>query len=240
MIPLIEVIVPCRNAPAALWLALTHLVAHADFPGLAEVTLLDNCSTAPEMRFVLGEARRRGCRVLRNEENVGVWTSVNRGLAVARASWVFVLTADVLLGPMAVSILAQVMDQAGPSLVHLGPVPVEGENAILAAPVLGDLPTTVTVNTSTYNGACFLLRWDELRQKVGWFDPSFFVCFGDTDYAERIRAAGLEYGRGARTIPWSRTARSRCGTERGSARNGGTTRRFWPGIQSSVPKSMLS
>jgi len=29
---------------------------------------------------------------------------------------------------------------------------------------------------------------------VGWFDPDFYVCFGDTDYMQRVRDADYLYG----------------------------------------------
>ena len=194
MIPPIEVLIPCRNAPAALWLTLTHLVAHADCGEVKAVTLLDNRSTASGMDYVFSMAKNRGMRVIRHEENVGVWASVNRGLALARAPWVVVLTSDVLLGPSAISILSQVMDQARGNLVHLGPLSVEGPDALRAVPGLACPPGNVTVNTAHYNGAVWLMRWDVLRECVGWFDPNYYVSFGDVDYVERIRLAGLVCG----------------------------------------------
>ena len=39
-----EVIIPTRNAPEVLWLALTHLFAYGR-GAVSQTTLLDNCST---------------------------------------------------------------------------------------------------------------------------------------------------------------------------------------------------
>jgi len=188
----IEVILPTRNAPQVLWLTLTHYWAHAhDSGAVRAITLLDNRSTAEGMDLVLGEALRRGCRVVRHEQNLGVWASVNRGLALARSPWVLVLTSDVLLGPGAVTILAQLLAQAPPEVVMLGP---EVHDTLEATPLLARLPLEGHVDVSRYNGACWLMRWDVLRERVGWFDPQFCVCYGDTDYVERLRQAGLLCG----------------------------------------------
>lgn len=185
----VEVIIPTRNAPEVLWLTLTHLLA---FNGgwVSSVTLLDNVSKALGMPEVLAFARRHGCNVIRHEGNVGVWASVNRGLALSRSRWVLVLTSDVLLGPGAVPLLRQAA--IGADVPFLGPQTALG---MASAPVLAlPGPAALEVDTSTYNGAVFLMDWPRLREKVGWFDPRFYCCAGDTDFVERMRDAGVPYG----------------------------------------------
>lgn len=185
----VEVIIPTRNAPSILWLALTHLIAYngRDF---ARATLLDNRSDAPGADTVLAWAAARGLPVVRHERNLGVWASVNRGLALARAPKVLVLTSDVLLGPQTVRALAAVMDATG--VPFLGPEVHTGldEAPALAAP----LPERGAVDVTAYNGACWMMQKDALLAQVGWFDPRFAVCYGDTDYVERMRLAGVRYG----------------------------------------------
>ena len=34
----------------------------------------------------------------------------------------------------------------------------------------------------------------ELIEKVGYFDPRFYICFGDVDYTQRVADAGLSFG----------------------------------------------
>ena len=185
----VEVVIPCRNAPEILWLTLAHLLA---FNGgaLSRVTLLDNVSTVPGMDEVLAFARRSGCLVIRHEGNVGVWTSVNRGLALTRSRWVLVLTSDVLLGPHAVQHLLQAAVET--DVPFLGPEVLTGMKMVpaLALPQ----PTRFEVDTSKYNGACWIMDWPLLREKVGWFDPRFCVCFGDTDYIQRMQDADFPSG----------------------------------------------
>lgn len=188
-----EVIIPTRNAPEILWLTLTHLWASPDHRDLMAVTLLDNRSTAPGVTEVFEEARRRGCRVVRHERNVGVWASVNRGLTLARSPRVLVLTSDVLLAPGTIGILNEILDKAAANLVHLGPWVIEGPEALAQAPALAVSPATIEIEAGCYNGACFLLKWNVLREAVGYFDPNYYVCAGDVDMIERIKLAGLAH-----------------------------------------------
>ena len=184
-----EVVIPTRNAPAILWLTLTHLFAF-NRRDVAGVTLLDNRSDAPGADAVLAWAASQGCLVVRHERNVGVWASVNRGLALARSRRVLVLTSDVLLGQRAVQALAAIMDAV--DVPFLGPEVLTG---LAAAPALAvPLPETGGVDTSQYNGACWMMDRERLLAEVGWFDPRFCVAYGDTDYVERMRLADVRYG----------------------------------------------
>jgi GT2 family glycosyltransferase len=178
--------VPCRNAPEVLWLTLTHLwAADVRYP----ITLLDNCSTAPGMDDVLAEARRRGAVVIRHEMNVGVWASVNRGLALARARWVWIVTSDVLLAPATLELLPKIAEEEQVSF--LGP---DWTHSLQALPILARRPTELVVQLGAYNGSCWLMDWPRLRAEIGWFDPGYYVAFGDTDYVERMRQAGMRFG----------------------------------------------
>ncbi len=55
-------------------------------------------------------------------------------------------------------------------------------------------PKALAVDDARYNGACWLLDWPRLREKVGGFDPRFYVAAGDTDYVQRLRDAGERCG----------------------------------------------
>lgn len=187
---MISVIIPTRNAPHVLALCLTHYWANAhDDRLVASVTLLDNCSEAKGMDAVFSDAIRRGAVVIRHERNVGVWASVNRGLALSRSEKLLVLTSDILLAPGALAELDRIQDE---SLVwFLGPRVVS--DFLEAVPLLYEPPMAGTVDRSHYNGACWLMT-RELIEKVGWFDPRFYICFGDTDYALRLTDASYVYG----------------------------------------------
>ena len=187
---MIDVIIPTRNAPAVLALCLTHYWANAhDDRFVASVTLLDNCSEAPGMNAVFREVTRRGARVIRHERNIGVWASLNRGVALSRSEKVFVLTSDILLGPGALVELDRAQDESGVSF--LGPKVVS--DFLEFIPLLYERTKESVINRGTYNGACWLAPRD-LYQRIGMFDPRFYVCFGDTDFTQRVVDALYTYG----------------------------------------------
>ena len=188
---MIDVIIPTKNAPHILAMTMAHywLNAHNDRL-VASVTLLDNCSDAKGMDSVFDDAISRGARVVRHERNVGVWTSLNRGLTLSRSNKVFVLTSDILLAPQALQWLDAIQDDSGCDF--LGPTVISDQIEYLWALYEDPCPAEA-VNRSHYNGACWLMT-GELIEKVGSFDPRFYICFGDVDYTQRIADAGLSFG----------------------------------------------
>lgn len=183
---MIDVIIPTRNAPESLWLCLTHFWAYACRDKLvSSVVLLDNCSTDPRVPEILAIAQKMPRhQVIRHDRNVGVWCSVNRGLALSRSGLVLVLTSDVLLGVAVLPLLVEVQQRT--RLAFLGPETVIGLGQV---PALATQAATPVSLEPGYNGSCWLMDWPRLREAVGWFDPRFYVCFGDTDYVERLRVA---------------------------------------------------
>jgi len=182
----VDVLIPTRNAPESLWLCLTHFWAFACRDKLvSSVVLLDNCSTDPRVSEILAIAQQTPRhQVIRHDRNVGVWCSVNRGLALSRSGLVLVLTSDVLLGVAVLPLLVEVQKRT--RLAFLGPETVIGLGQV---PALATQAETPVLLEPGYNGSCWLMDWPRLREAVGWFDPRFYVCFGDTDYVERLRAA---------------------------------------------------
>jgi GT2 family glycosyltransferase len=218
---MIDVVLPCRNAPEALMLTLQFFWANAYDPDIvASVTMVDNCSTDARVGEVLRHAAARypeTHRVVLNERNVGVWCSVNRGLTMGRSEYAFVLTSDVLLGHGS---LAKIRGElaADRTLGILGPEVFTGLGACPALAmqprVLGlDRPAAMEVDRSTYNGAAWMLR-RELLSKIGWYDPRMYVAFGDTDFMERMRLANVGYGvlRGVPCVHLDKQSRRADGT----------------------------
>lgn len=185
-----DLIIPTRNAPEILWLTLTHLMAYSPLSFINQAIILDNLSTAPGSEDVLNFARSCGFTVIRNERNVGVWASVNRGLTLSRSPWVVVVTSDVLYGPRGLESLVELTQTT--QFCFLGLEVVLGMQAlpVLAFPPLQE----VNIDTSTYNGASWAMNWEMLKQEVGYFDPQFYVCAGDTDYSERLRLKQIPFG----------------------------------------------
>ena len=212
---MIDVIIPVRNAPEALALTLTYFWANAYDPKyVASVTIIDNCSTDINVRPLLEQAHRRFPKthqVIYNEHNVGVWCSVNRGLAFGQSEFAFILTSDVLLEQDALKCLHGMM-LADPSLGNLGPDVLTGLGEI---PKLTGDNRDVRVDRTTYNGAAWMLRRDILKT-IGWYDPHFYVAFGDTDYMERMRLYGIGYGilRGSYCVHLDKQARRAEGSAR--------------------------
>lgn len=202
---IVDVIIPTRNAPEVLSLCLSHYWLNAHEEGLvSSVTIFDNCSTAPGISAIQQDAQRRGALVFVNEQNVGVWTSVNRGAALAQSKYVLILTADVLMGPGSLRKLIGALNTE-PSLAVVGPTVANGLQSL---PWLHESVVGFDLDTSTYNGACWLFRRNLLRQ-VGYFDPQFYVCFGDTDWMQRVREGKWQYGilRNARCIHLDKQSR---------------------------------
>lgn len=187
---MIDVVIPCRNAPQVLSLTLTHLWAYGG-DAVRSVTVLDNASTDARMPGLLDAvAQRPGHVVIRHERDVGVWASVNRGLATTTAARVLVLTADVLIGPDTLPVLLEVQRQTGLAIVAPDsrmPLTLTDHAALFAR------PSRYAVRPD-YNGAVWLLDWARLREAVGWYDPQFYVCSGDTDYIERVGRLARETG----------------------------------------------
>jgi len=190
---MIDIVLPCRNAPEALMLTLQFFWANAYDPNIvASVTIVDNCSTDARVRPILEHAAARypeTHRVVLNERNVGVWCSVNRGLAAGRSEFAFVLTSDVLLGHGSLAKIYGAL-AADRTLGILGPEVLIG---LGTCPLLARNGGEVVVDRSTYNGAAWMLK-RELLSKVGWYDPRMYVAFGDTDFMERMRLANVGYG----------------------------------------------
>jgi len=189
----IDVLIPCRNAPESLWMTLTHFWAYAPENLIASVLLMDNQSTDPRMRdiFALVQSRAKH-QVIRHERDVGVWTSLNRGLAMSMSRFVFVLTSDVLIGPGMIETLLKCQDMTQSS--YIGP---DVKTGIAETPTICAIAPMLTLQ-ARYNGACWLMDWRRLQQEVGYYDSQFYVCFGDVDYVERLAEAA--HGKGDGTL----------------------------------------
>lgn len=186
---MLDIVLPCRNAPAVVSMALTHLIAYGLPTGLIQsVTILDNNSSDPGMDAVLGFAAKHlpGTSVARYGENVGVWCSINRGLATTSAKYVLIVTSDLLIGPHTIPALVAAAEQHGFAFVSPanGTIGLSSHAAILHGGPFEAVPD--------YNGACWMFNWPRMRDAVGWYDPRFYVCFGDVDYIERARLAAAE------------------------------------------------
>ena len=201
----VDVVIPTRNAPSVLSLCLSHYWLNAHEEKLvSSVTLFDNCSTDSGMSSIQQNAQRMGASIFINEQSVGVWTSVNRGAVLARSEYILVLTSDVLLAPGSLRKLMGALDTDS-TLSVVGPVVADGLQSL---PWLYEPVTRYELDLTTYNGACWLFRRSLLDQ-IGYFDPQFYICFGDVDWMQRVRDAGGQYGvlRNARCVHLDKQSR---------------------------------
>ena len=94
---LVSIIVPIHNAGDELRRCLTSLARFTTWP--AELLLIDDASTDPEIGEVLAQASElTGVRVLSNVVNLGFTATVNRGLRATGGDAV-VLNSDTEVGP---------------------------------------------------------------------------------------------------------------------------------------------
>lgn len=146
-------------------------------------------------------------------ENRGYGAAVNAGAAQARGEWLLVLNGDVEIQPVQVNRLETLAEANGADLLAPLQETPEGEpiptvrgfptpwNILFArrsplGKLLGNkggylrpLPVKTEPVGGAVGGACFLVK-KESFQKIGGFDPNFFLFAEDTDFCKRLSAVG--------------------------------------------------
>ena len=187
---MIDVIIPTKNSAESLWMTLTYFWDYGYDPSLiASVILLDNCSSTPRHKQVMDTCQKmERHQVIRHENDVGVWCSINRGLAMTTQRYVLVLTSDVLLGPDVIKNMLEFAQKK--DYVNVGPDTLIG---IKELERLRNDKRELSVDFR-YNGSVWLLDWGRLKEEVGWYDPQFYISFGDVDYIERLHGKATATG----------------------------------------------
>ena len=179
----------------------------------AEVLVADNASKDGSAEAI--EAAFPAVRLLRNQENVGFGAANNQAIAIARGKYLLMLNTDafVRLGCCAalVKILeenatvgvvgARLYNEDGSQQISCYPFPTPFrawiENLWISTlwsrhPKLGDFRKWKHDEIRDVDwvvGACLVCR-REVIEKVGGFDPQFFMYSEETDWQQRIRRAG--------------------------------------------------
>lgn len=165
-----------------------------------EIIIVDNASTDGTAQWLVEAAAMitaagRGDElvVITNAENRGVAPAWNQGCQRATAPWLAVLNNDILLTEGWIENLAWACGHHGLALVS----PFTG-NGPLDYDLTAKARQFTAVNRrglwGTYDFSCVVMPTETFR-RMGPFDEKFLVGgYEDTDYAYRLRAAGLRYG----------------------------------------------
>lgn len=191
--PLVSVCLSHWNRPAYLRQALASLAAQ-DHPRL-EVVLVDDGSTEPESRALLGQLEpdfaARGWQLLRNEENRYPGAARNRAARAARGDFLFFMDDDNCAKPHEVSTLLAVARRTGADVVTCCLDTFSGHDA----PVPGARPDQ---------------RWLFIGDDAA--TGAFRNCFGDTNGLWRraafARAGGFHEDWGVGHEDWELLGRA--------------------------------
>lgn len=144
-------------------------------------------------------------------ENLGYGSALNVGIAAATTEYVLLMNPDAVIGPGDLAALVRFLD-GRPAAALAAPAIVEGEGVLQPAGVLPrpayflrhaaglargmELQRTIEPGgepfaTDWLCGAILLARKRAL-DRIGAFDPRFFLYFEETDLCRRVLDAGLE------------------------------------------------
>ena len=218
---LVSIIVPIHNAASELRRCLSSLARFTTWP--AELLLIDDASTDPEIEEILAQASElAGVRVLSNSVNLGFTATVNRGLRAAVGD-ALVLNSDTEVGPRwlehlaatarsraGVATVTPVSDNAGafsvPSIGVPNATPLALDTASVARLVAQ--ASAAPVATPTGSGFCMYIARAAL-DALGALDADEFPRgYGEeNDFCLRALRAGYHHLVDGRTfVRHARTA----------------------------------
>jgi N-acetylglucosaminyl-diphospho-decaprenol L-rhamnosyltransferase len=211
----VDVVVVNYNGGDHLLRCVASVFAHA---GDARVTvaIVDNDSADGSAQRAAGDYP--AVRLIANRDNVGFGSAANQGIASGTAPWVFLLNPDAEIAEGALSDLlrfadakprgavvgALVRDPDGSLYPSARKIPTLSEAAghALVGPFRRDNRWSRSYTMEGWDrrsersvdwvsGSSMLLRRSAL-ERVGAFDPGFFMYAEDADLCTRMRAAGYE------------------------------------------------
>lgn len=183
-LPLVSIVLPTYNRahvlPHAIRSVLAQTYAHW------ELIVIDDHSPDDTAQVVAGFTDPR-IRYLRNDPNLKLPRTLNRGHSLARGEYLTWTSDDNLYAPDAIEAMAQRLQQGDCDLVYADYWLFSREDDAgrpLDARV-DRLPDTVQLDKGNHMGACFLYT-RRLYEAVGEYDPELFLV---EDYDFFIRAA---------------------------------------------------
>jgi N-acetylglucosaminyl-diphospho-decaprenol L-rhamnosyltransferase len=208
--PDLSVVVVSFNSSRELGPCLQSVLAASD--GLEiELFVVDNASCDGSVAMVA--ERFPGATVVANRENIGFGQANNRAFERARGKYLLVLNPDTVVERDALRELVRLAD-ANPNVGAIGPrleypdgsfqhsafkfpgfrqaffgffdvIPIDSSLNGRFPPERYQRP----FRAEHLLGACLLLRREAL-DRVGWFDPGYFMYFEETDLCARLHEAG--------------------------------------------------
>lgn len=206
----IAVVIVSWNTRALLESCLASLLASDDAADL-DVVVVDNASTDGSPAAVA--ERFPTVRLVANAANRGFAAATNQGLGATSSPLILLLNSDTEVAPNAIGALASALD-ADPTLGAVGARLVGPDGAL--QPSCSRAPTAwreavhvlhlgrfargldyppatwladVPVEVDVIQGACLLVR-RAVVDEVGGLDEGYFMYSEETEWCERIRAAG--------------------------------------------------
>jgi GT2 family glycosyltransferase len=176
--------------------------------GLLDCIVVDNCSEDGTVEYL--RTAHPWARVIESPENLGFGRGCNLGLDSSSTPYVLLLNPDAVLPSEALETLIGFLDAhpgagvVGPAILgpeglqHAGGLPTP-RSIILHAARLSDghpghrriVPGEPPFQTNWLSGAILLIRRTML-ERLGGFDPRFFLYFEETDLFRRAVEGGWE------------------------------------------------
>lgn len=189
MQPDVSVVIPTRDRPARLRLALASALAQQDVA--AEVIVVDDGS-APDAAATVRELAADRARLIRHERSRGVSDARNAGIEAASAPWIAFLDDDDLWAPRKLATQLARAAQTGAGLLYTSLVVIDAAGAVageLTARPEHTLRQEMEVTNAIGTPSSVMARADALRA-VGGFDPGLSIL-ADWDLLRRLlREAG--------------------------------------------------
>ncbi len=202
--PDVTVVVTNHNGGRRLLTCLQGVVASRGV--MLDVVIVDNGSTDGSVQHALGAISDDRLAVIWSAKNLGNFSGLNRGAAGARGRYLMFLDNDVIVDPECLATCIAIMDASGAGaaqarLVLSDPPGVLDGCGHFISPVglvwevhSGMRDAEVGHESAVVMGAksAAMITSRALFERLGGFDPGYFMTWAETDYCWRVWLAGSQ------------------------------------------------